>query len=226
LARACFIQIAQSVCQGIGINTKRVGNPPGADLKFERVCEHVGETVFQFMERLSRIRNLHVVDDENRNLIWTRASSGGGSSSADPLVEGQNIKSARIIIESNLVAPDVTATGKRPGTDDHWGADCMVSATAANPGAPNSLRRLIIAAEQPTDKQGCQMRANHELNLNTLAALTAEIEVQGWHMSNGALWMSLIGDKEAARIQLNSPMIWPTGTSSSVELRLKGVKHL
>jgi hypothetical protein len=47
-----------------GVNIIVAGNPAGADKKFERVSEHIDETSFQFLERISRFRDLFVVDDQ------------------------------------------------------------------------------------------------------------------------------------------------------------------
>jgi prophage tail gpP-like protein len=186
-----FAQIAGAIGKQLGINISVVGSPPGADLPFKRVNEHIGETCFQFLERLSRFRNLHVVDDQNGNMIWTRAAAGSGGGGADPLVEGQNIKSARVVIESNYQLSEVKVAGKQTGDDSTWGSACMVSATATNPSF-NGIRKMVIAAEQPVDQQSCQMRANHELDINSLALLEAVIEVQGWLTSSGQPWINLV----------------------------------
>jgi len=177
----------------------KLGNPPGADQKFG--------------------------DDAQGNMIWTRGGSGGGSSGADPLIEGQNIKSAGVSIQSPMLVSQVDAKGKQPGTDKHWGPDCMVKGTVMNP-FYSGPRKIVIACEQPTDLQGAQMRATYEQNLNMLEALEAVIEVQGWLTSSGQPWINLVNVTGGMDVTLYSPMVWPTGRGDAVQLKLKGVKHL
>src|SRR6266699_3211051 len=58
------IQQIGSACFGaIGVGFKVVGNPPGADTPFKRVCEQLGESRFNFVERLCRMVNLHMMDN-------------------------------------------------------------------------------------------------------------------------------------------------------------------
>jgi prophage tail gpP-like protein len=71
-----FAQIAQAAAKAVGVNVMVAGNPPGADKIFERVSEHVGETIWSFLERLARWRDLHVTDDVNGNIVFTRGGTG------------------------------------------------------------------------------------------------------------------------------------------------------
>jgi prophage tail gpP-like protein len=223
-----FQQIIQAVCKGIGINTQVIGNPPGADKVFLRVSEHIGETCYAFMERLGRQRDLHVVDDVNGNLNWIRGGSGN-EGSTDPLVEGQNILSARVVMENNPFVPAVTGLTQNIGSNQTWASDAQdVSATVPNPlpaTGLQALRRCVIAGEQPGDKQDCQMRASHELAVLALTSFDAVITVPGWLMSNGQLWISMVGGDPPV-VTLNSPMVWPSNANAAPALYLKGVKHM
>jgi prophage tail gpP-like protein len=223
-----FAQIAQAVCQGIGLNAQVIGSPSGADKVFLRVSEHVGETCYAFLERLARQRDLHVVDDVNGNLNWVRGGSGGGGA-ADALVEGQNILSARVVMENNPLVPTVTGITQNIGNDQTWASDAQdVSATVPNPLPVTGLqakRRCVIAGEQPGDSQDCKLRASHELAVLNLTSFDAVITVPGWLMSNGQLWISLIGGSPVT-VTLNSPMVWPSNANAAPALYLKGVRHM
>jgi prophage tail gpP-like protein len=220
-----FLQMAQAECQKIGVNVQVIGSPSGANTPFERVSVHIGETVFQFCERLARMVNLHVVDDANGNLNFFRASSGGASGGLT-LVEGQNILSARMVMRNDVLTGQITVRGHDFGSDNHWGSDAQnISATVNNPYF-NGARNLIIVAEQTGNKTFLQMRANHQLNLDLLTALEVVVEVQGWLCPDGTLWISKLtnGPDGTVDVAVTSPTLWP-GSTTSVPLKLKGVKH-
>jgi len=224
-------QIGKAVCQPLGVTFQVIGNPPGADLPFERVSEEVGQTAFAFLEGLTRRRHLFMVDDVQGNLNCVRGGSGTPLGSADPLNEGQNILAARVVMEKNPYAPAVTANGQNFGNDTHnMAASQNVTATVQNPNPVSgflSLRRYVIALEASGNVQEAQMRAQHELAVLTLSSFEAVITVPGWLMSNGQLWLSLIGGSPC-QVTLNSPMIFPSNTTSASapSLFLKGVRHM
>ena len=222
-------QIAGAVCGPLGVTCQVIGNPPDADKVFERVSEPVGQIAFDFLELLARHRHLFMVDDVNGNLNFVRGGSGTPLGSADPLVEGQNILSARVVMEDNPLVPRVTATTQNFGSDQHWGADSQSqSATVENPIPPTgfqSKRRMVIAGELLGDSKDCMLRAQHAIAVLNLTSFEAVITVRGWLMSNGQLWLSLIGGTPAP-ISLDSQMIYPSSGSNIPQLYLKGVKHM
>jgi prophage tail gpP-like protein len=221
-----FAQMAQAECQKVGVNAQLIGSPSGASTPFERVSVHIGETVFQFIERLARMRNLHVVDDANGNLNFFRAS-GGGASGGLSLVEGQNILSARMVMRNDMLSKQYEVDGHSHGSDNVWGPDAQnISATVTNP-YYNGPRNLFIAAEQTGLKPEMQMRANHQLNLDLLQSLEVVIAVQGWLCPDGTLWISKLtsGADGTVDVTVTSPMLWP-GNTTSVPLKLRGVKRM
>ena len=84
-----YEQIVRSVLKPFGIKLKLEAQPEGGG-KLPTVNIQFGETVFQLVERLTRMVNLHLMDDEDGNLVATKAQGG----SVAELVEGKNIKAA------------------------------------------------------------------------------------------------------------------------------------
>jgi prophage tail gpP-like protein len=113
------------------------------------------------MERLARWRDLHVTDDVNGNIVFTRGGTGGAVAA---LVEGQNILKARAILENNQLVEKYDVKTQNFGTNQHWGADCTSNPTAQNP-TPltgiGALRSATIVGEEMGDNTDCQLRANH-----------------------------------------------------------------
>lgn len=211
-------QIANAIVNPFGMTFKLQGNTAGAEKPFERVSTHVGETCFQAIEMLCRMRNLHLVDDAGGNLVGTRASGTGAS--VAQLVEGQNIESAHAIMSIDETVAPVTATGTNFGNDSHWGDQARdVSATAQNPDF-GEYRPLQFVAEHPGDKQDMAMRANFEVAWSLGKVVEAYITVPGWLRPDGTLWVEHLTEL----ISIQSPMLFPV--DGGVSLALRGVKHV
>lgn len=211
-------QIARAVAAPAGVNIATLGAPPGLDKAFLRVSEHIGETRFALIERLARWRNIHLVDDQNGNLVLAQPGGAAGSPVA-ALVEGQNIEAARLIMYANLATSQVSVKTNLPGSDQTWGdAARNIEATATNGGMPFN-RKLVIAGEQPEDQQGAQMRAQYELAVNNLQTCEAMVTVKGWQLDDGSLWLNHMGEP----VTLYSPMLMPSG-AAYVTLFVKKVR--
>jgi prophage tail gpP-like protein len=208
-------QIAGAVFGKIGVGFSIVGSPPGANKPFERVSEHVGETRFQFIERLARFRNLQLIDDGHGNVLATRGPVGGVAAT---LQEGRNIKRAQLVLKISETADFIQFVGQNFSNDEHWGdASRDIAASAADPdGNPQTPIKLI--AEQPGDAADLQMRVNREVAANSAYYADGTITVQGWLLDDGSLWIEHVG----ALVTINSPMLVPTG---SITLWIKGVIH-
>ena len=210
-------QIANAVAGKVGVNFAILASPAGADKPFSRVSEHFGETRFAFIERLCRMRNLHLSDDENGNLLAFR---GGGSSGVAQLIEGQNILSARIVMQDTDTVNQATVSGENVAgsASGVWGdAARDPSATAFNPNF-SRYRPLSIQAEQPGDAQDMAMRANLEIATDLSTMVDLEVVVPGWFMDDGSLWITHVRDS----LTVYSPMLVP---NDSITLSLKGVSH-
>lgn len=209
-------QIAPAVCGPIGVAVKFEGNAPGADKPFERVSEHVGETRWNFLQRLARMRDLHMCDDSTGALVFARGAADGPGAM---LVEGKNILKARMLLDQEWTVKQITAILQNFGNDEHWGNDARdISHTVINPAATNNFT-LKFLGPAPGDKQDAQMLATHERSLNDLTTCEAVITVQGWLMDDGSLWINHL----RMPVTIDSPMLVPV---NPFNLLLRGVKHM
>lgn len=200
-------QIASSVFGKIGIGFRIEGSPPGADMPFPRISEQVGETRFSFIERISRLRNIHLMDDGG-NVVGYRGPNGSANAQ---LQEGRNILAGRLLLRNNDHADPFVIVAQQPGEN---GAD--VSATAQSPPAINRPHKF--AAEDVADKATAVMRANHEVDWDQLQLVDGTITVPGWLMDGGGLWFFEV----RKTVSLFSPMLIPE--NSSIFL-IKAVTH-
>jgi hypothetical protein len=70
-------QIGSAVFGKVGVNFSVIAE---ASEPFPRVSEHVGETRFAFIERLGRMRNIHLIDDGQGGIIGFRGPFINGGS--------------------------------------------------------------------------------------------------------------------------------------------------
>jgi prophage tail gpP-like protein len=210
------IQQIASACFGkVGIGFSIAGSPSGADQKFTRVCEQPGESRFNFVERLCRMVNLHMIDDGKGNMIAFRGPQGNVSGL---LQEGGNILKARLLLQVDDHVETYGVVGQQNNpTSGATGAQNMATATAPSPGKPQGGMVKFVAEEGLTSGM-LQMRANHQVDYATMKTVDGMVTVQGWFAPDGDLWWNKLRNT----ITINSPMLVPEGT---LQLVIKEVVH-
>ncbi|MCJ2138388.1 hypothetical protein MKK69_30770 [Methylobacterium sp. J-026] len=207
-------QIAGAVLQPYGIKFQLQGSTNGADKVFPKVNVQMGETVFAFLERLCRFRNVFLRDDADGNLVAYRGE--GRAMVGAELELGRNIKAGSLLMRDENAYDKIDAVGQQPGNDQIFGdASRDVKATAVNP-AVTRHRPFSFAAEMPGDKQDMQMRANHELAENYVTMLSGSYTVQGWFKDSSTLWLEMIGKT----ITVYDPFMFP---DNRMQLAIQGV---
>jgi len=222
-----FVQIAQAAAGKVGINVSLVGSPSGADKPFERVSEHIGQPIIDFVSMLAQMRNLQMTEDSDGTWVFFRGdTSAGGSGLA--LTEGQNILKARAFFENNPLTQRVDTVGQNTGNDTHSMAESQdVSASSQSQTTLTGIaaqRKQTIPMPMAGDKQAAQMFADHQQSINQLTSCIINVTVPGWFAPDGQLWITKVTGSPQ-QIALNSPMIWPTNLSNSQTVFLKAVKH-
>jgi prophage tail gpP-like protein len=222
-----LMQIAQAAAATAGLSVRMTGDTSGADIPFERVSEHIGERLIDFIGRLATWRNMHVVDDSNGSLVLTRGTVGGAA--AAMLVEGQNIESMRLVENFDALVDRAAITTQQSGNDQTYGtasSQVFASTNVANYKGPP--RQALYVGEQPATQQEAQLRLNHVVQLLQMDSLEATVTVPGWLRDDGTLWISLVGDAAPTPVTIFSPMLFPStgGQGPSPGLFVKGVKHI
>jgi prophage tail gpP-like protein len=210
-------QIANALVAPFGIGFKMMGgNLAGADKKFERMSVHPGESCFDTIHRLCKMRDVHLSDDASGNLTVQRANTNAAM--AGELAEGQNILSIRAVMSVDDTGAPLTVYGQNFGTDQRHGDPARdVSATAQNPDYPG-YAPIMMFAEMPGDKQDMAMRANHEVAYTVARQIECYVTVPGWLRPDGTLWVEHL----AEQVTIRSPSIFPV---DSISLAIRGVKH-
>lgn len=223
-----FMQIAQAAAQKVGVTAKLIGSPSGADKPFDRVSEHVGQPIIEFIGILAQARNLHMTDDMNGNWVFLRGDTSTPGTGLI-LTEGVNILKARAVLENNQLSPVVDVVAQNIGNDTINMAQSQdVSASSTSQTLLTGIsaqRKQTLPLGRAGDKQDAQLFADHQLSINELTSLSINVTVPGWLAPDGTLWINKVGNNSPQEVILNSPMIWPTDLGNPQTVFLKGVKH-
>jgi prophage tail gpP-like protein len=211
-------QIASAVFGKVGVGFKIIGNPSpsGADKIFPRVSEMVGETRFEFIERLCQLRNLHMLDDGAGNINAMRGAAGNTSA---VLQEGLNILRARLILKNNEYADSMTTVGQNANqTSGDAGRNPSASVTLPPFYSNKTGVNIKLIAPDSGDSEAMQMVTNHNADWMAWQTVDGSITVQGWMLDDGSLWYDQVGKK----VSVYSPMLLP---EESMTFLIKGVVH-
>jgi prophage tail gpP-like protein len=197
-----FQQAAQAVMQPHPVNLIMKNPPPSASKPFANLSVQYGETVAEFIQRISMMRGIFIWDDMQGNLCAGAADNGVVAD----LVEGQNILRAHMVWDNQLAMSVWKSVGQQPGNDQNW-PPRAISATGTNSGYPSNWFSLWHA-EHPGDAEDMATRVNYEQALAAQTGLQVSATVVGWKKPDGSLWD--VGDG----VTLLSPMLFPTQNSA------------
>lgn len=145
-----------------------------------------GETAFESLDRLARLRQMLVTDNESGDVVLASPGSGGSASTALEL--GENILSASAGFDFTDVYSSYTVKGQKTGTDDAFGTAAAQSTGTAVDGNIKRRRVLIVRQSGQADSDTCQKRAAYEQQVRAAKAGEIRYRVVGWRQNGGALW--------------------------------------
>ena len=167
----------------------------------------VGETVFESIDRLMRLRHVLSTDNERGDLVFIDVGSTGQATTSLEL--GRNILEASVELDFKAVMSRYVVKGQRAGTDDDFGVDANEAegddeedaddeGGTQDFGAPltasledarsKRLRVLVIKQAGHADDGTCQDRALYERANRAAKALETTYRVPGWRQADGSLW--------------------------------------
>lgn len=189
--------IATQLAGTYGITVKTVVNTGS---KIKRHKTQRGETVFDAIERMARLRALLVTDDAAGNLLLTRAghfetnkkgeltfSQTGTTDAHTAIVVGENVLAGNVSFDVSERFSEYRIKGQRAGDDNDYG-DILQTNGEASDTAIDRTRILVLDAEARASKARCKQRAAWEAAARYGKSLKIRYTVQGWRQGNGQLW--------------------------------------
>ena len=191
-------QIARKVLAPHSCGLKVIGKLDATP--FEKCQNEKGELVFDFLERLARVRGHIMGSDHLGNFLLIGEHS---SPIVQDLVEGQNILRCQAVFNIGEQYGLYRTDGQTSGSDEqnNSAANDQSATAPGNPLVPAS-KILITAAEQPVKQRSeLEMRAYYESLWRKGVEIDVNITVQGWLRDGKNLW------RVSDNVFVNSPMI-------------------
>jgi prophage tail gpP-like protein len=175
------LQIAQAICQPFGIKVQAdvtVGAP------FSSFRAEAGETVFEALERLARMRGVLLISDGRGGLVITRA---GQLRVRTVLERGVNILAGEAEYSHLERYSRYVVKAQARENDNYFGASAQQAKGEASDLAIKRHRPLLILAEEGEDGARFQERAEWERAVRYGRSARLQVTVQGWSHDEG-LW--------------------------------------
>lgn len=179
--------IARALCHPFGIAV--VAGDTGAP--FADVQIQPGESCFDVIERLCRLRGFLACDNAGGALVLTRAGADGFGR-AGPLVEGRNIVAANGKLSFASRFSTYIVRGQQAGSVDISGPQASQPEAQVKDAAVTRYRPKLIIAEAPGGLADMAQRARWQQRTDAAEGTQASVTVTDWRDATGALWT--VGD--------------------------------
>lgn len=174
-------RIAQDIAKPFGITVRAsvdTGKP------FASFAIQEGETAYEAIERLTRMRGVLAVSDGKGDIDIVRT---GSERVRESLVQGINIKGADGQRSMRDRHSHYLVKGQQAGTDEAYGEAAAQPTDAASDPGVTRYRPLLVLAEDQADIASCKQRALWEAAVRSGRAFRADITYRGWRHAGG-LW--------------------------------------
>lgn len=196
-----LLQIARALAApfGIAVRAEAPVGAPFADVQIQQ-----GESCFEVIERLCRLRGLLASCGPGGDLILARA---GAERAAIALREGVNILAGEAAFADDKRFSDYVVRGQQAGSDDLYGAAAAEVEGLARDSAVARYRPLLVVAEAQVDGAAARERALWQAKTRAAQATQASITLQGFRQgAGGPLWRpNLLVAVTSPRLDLDEP---------------------
>ena len=176
--------IAAALAKPFGV-TVRAEIDTGAVIADHQIDQ--GETVFESIDRMMRLRQVLASDDATGALVILTPGSAGRATTALEL--GVNVLKCSAAQDYADVYSEYVCKGQRAGDDGDFGESTTeLQATALQSGL-SRRRVLVIKQSGQADLGTCQDRVDYERGHRLGKAQEATYTVQGWRQADGSLWV-------------------------------------
>lgn len=166
-------------------------------LPFDKCSAQIGESCWDFLERLARPRGIVLGSDYKGDYVLIGQHT---YPIIVELTEGVNIKACNCIISHDVFFENYEVRAQKAGNNQDFGPSAN-QLTCGVPGTASAYSKLITPAEQPVKTQGevCD-RAYNEAKWHQGEIIQATVVVYGWTADGTNLWQA------GSDVFVNSPM--------------------
>lgn len=182
-ANRTVAQIAADVCRPFAIDVVAEADT-GGPLPRARVQQ--GETCFDFLDRLARVRGLLLTDDALGRLVITRA---GETVAASALTLPGNLLQSTITIDASRRFSAYTCKGQTAGDNNASGETVAAVTGAVTDTGVSRYRPIVLAPPSAVNREGAKVYARWEAVTRYGQSASYSGTVAGWFQSEGGpLW--------------------------------------
>lgn len=145
----------------------------------------VGETAFECIDRMLRIRHVLATDNEKGELVFIEAGSQRASTA---LELGKNILGGDAPLDYKHRFSEYQCKGQRSGDDDEFAEDVAEEDASITDGNIGRRRLLVLKQSGQADEGTCRDRVEYERAHRAAKSLETTYTVQGWRQGSGELW--------------------------------------
>ena len=178
-------KIASAIAAPFGISVSAEVNTGEA---FKKFSIEQGETAYEAIHRLCKLRAVLCISDRQGGLLLTAA---GNSRAATALVQGENILGGTGNEDDRDRFSTVYVKGQTQGDDNKTGAVITKCKGRATDSEITRYRPLLVVAEGQADSKQCQERAEWVIRNRKGKSKSFRLTVPGWRQGNRAsapLW--------------------------------------
>lgn len=146
-----------------------------------------GETVFESIERMLKLRQVLATDDAEGRLVFIQVGSAGKATTTLEL--GVNILKCDAPLDFKDVYTEYIVKGQRPGSDEEFGDTVAGETARITDDTINRRRVLLIKQGGESTGSSAADRVRYERAHRKAMALATTYTVQGWRQADGALWL-------------------------------------
>lgn len=180
-----LLQIAQELCEPFSI---KLSSQTDIGAAFKKQTLEDGQSIFEFIDALARVRAVRMLSDAEGNLIFTRTGSERINTS---LTLGENILKASGSFSSQELYKEYLVKAQRAGSDESWGDDAASIERVITSDHVKRYRPTVLLVDGPGDASDCQRRGEWQRNAAFGRARGVVYTVNGWQHKDG-LWQANI----------------------------------
>lgn len=177
-----FDAIATSLCKPFDI---KVVNITDVGAKFTNVTINPGQSIWEFLEYLARIRAIRIMEGASGELLITRLSNRRAST---PLILGKNILSASAVHSDRDQFSEYIVVSQQADEDTLGAKATAHSQGIAHDKNVKRYRPLVIVSDEDESPKDANTHAAHHANIHYGRSEKTTYTIEGWREANDKVW--------------------------------------
>lgn len=195
------LEIARALCDPFSIDVSTETDLSPVVPKF---AIQGGETVFDALSRLARIRGVFLYTTPKGDLVFRRL---GSDTTRTVLRYGDNVQRARLVRNWTDRFSKYLAKGQSSGSDAHFGRNAAGAKAEILDDELFRYRPMIVNTEDEVRLSDLERRATWERNVRVGRSKTYSCSVEGWEHDSGLWEPGLLVPVDDPRLRIRDTLV-------------------